>query len=497
MELSALVPDCSSSTSSSDTEIMMRYMLSKWYAGVRRFGILAGVVGIGALSACSLDNIVNVDDPEGGEEIERDGLISYQNARGLYHSALGQLSQGLSGVSASVAIFTDELTSRPATSPEGAISAIELDARVESRPSNRVALLFPGQRLFTHNAPYNFQTPLHGVRTSASQTRDILRRLDDSEWDYMISASYALEAYAVLGLAENVCSGFPLTQVPFEGVVQFDSGTTTLDAFAYAVALFDSALAITHDSARFINLARIGKGRAYLGLGRLDSAALSVDEVPDNFTFNLTYTENSRPGQSGTSDAFWTFISPIGRPVANSVELSNNEGVNGLVWYNSDSLLQDRRVPARYDISGGFPRVQQQKFVGGSISFPLARSIEVKLIRAEYLLSTGDAGWMNEINEARRTIALADTVDPGTAAGRRDLLFRERAYWFFLEGTRLADYRRLVRYYGESPDNVYPRGVYRKSRGEAPFYGSAMVFTPPGSEYEDNHLYRGCHHFNP
>lgn len=450
------------------------------------------------LSACSLNSIVNVDGPEGGEELDRGRLVTHQTALGLYHSAIGQLSKGMSSVSIGVGMFTDELTSRPASSPEGgAGGGVEVDARIQSRPSGQIGLLYPNQRLFSHGAPYSFYTSLQAARTSSLQAREILRRLDNRDWDYLVSASYALEAYAVLTLAENLCSGFPLSVVPFEGRVSLDSGVTTEDALRRAVVLFDSSLAILHDSSRFVSLARIGRGRAYLGLGHFDSAALAVEEVPVDYTFSLTYTDNLRPGQTGTQDAFWTTTSSLTAALVNRLEMSNEEGINGLVWYNSDPSLQDPRIPVKHDVSANLPVVRQQKFVNGSLSFPLAASVEATLIRAEYLLDRGDPAWINSINDARHTVGLADTLDPGSPEGRRNLLFRERAYWFYLQGVRLADYRRLVRQYGELPSNVYPRGNYRKSRGETPFYGTVMVFTPPSSELQENYLYQGCTHPNP
>ena len=53
-------------------------------------------------------------------------------------------------------------------------------------------------------------------------------------------------------------------------------------------------------------------------------------------------------------------------------------------------------------------------------------------------------------------------TDPGTATGRVDLHFRERAFWFYLTAHRLGDLRRLVRQYGRAIESVYPTGAYHK-----------------------------------
>jgi hypothetical protein len=51
-------------------------------------------------------------------------------------------------------------------------------------------------------------------------------------------------------------------------------------------------------------------------------------------------------------------------------------------------------------------------------------------------------------------------ADPGTAAARVNLLFREKAFWLFAGGHRAGDMRRLVRQYGRAWDTVYPVGGY-------------------------------------
>ena len=54
--------------------------------------------------------------------------------------------------------------------------------------------------------------------------------------------------------------------------------------------------------------------------------------------------------------------------------------------------------------------------------------------------------------------ALPPLTDPGTADGRINLLFREKAFWTFTRGQRLNDLRRLIRQYGRTADQVFPVG---------------------------------------
>ncbi|MDP9348818.1 MAG: hypothetical protein M3P24_06715 [Gemmatimonadota bacterium] len=78
-------------------------------------------------------------------------------------------------------------------------------------------------------------------------------------------------------------------------------------------------------------------------------------------------------------------------------------------------------------------------------------------------------------------------LHPGTAAGRRNLLFKERAYWMWLTGHRVGDLRRLVRQYGQSQETVFPSGPYYKGGS----YGEEVNFPIPFEE-RNNTQFQGC-----
>ena len=140
----------------------------------------------------------------------------------------------------------------------------------------------------------------------------------------------------------------------------------------------------------------------------------------------------------------------------------------------------------------------------------LASEVEARLIEAEAALRAGSASWLTTLNALRtdgtfETTAATppDTVwhagsggvdgldmlaDPGTAAGRVDLLFRERAFWLFLTGHRQGDLRRLIRQYGRFENTVYPIGLYSPLNGN---YGADVVVQVPTLEFV-NPLYAGC-----
>lgn len=433
------------------------------------------------LLGCSLDSLVKVDEPEQGREVQIGEVTTRAGALAVYADAVGQFQKGINGISENVSLFTDErIFQGQSATVHGA-----LDARVETRNTGT------GLVGLVVNQPY---LDLNSARITFLQVRDVIRKLSDSSLYHLIAASYALEGYSVLMLAENYCSGIPLSTLTFDGTVRYEAGSSTAEAMKVAVSLFDSSQRVIHDSARFDILAKIGKGRAYLSLGMLDSAFENVQDVNIQEVFSLPYSESqvvNRIGIVSKPYAFWTLALDSG---AVRQEIKNFEGANGIQWYPFAGT-PDPRVPVINQLINGIETPRQRKYISGAIVFPLARGIERKMIEAEYWLSKGDSRWLNAINEARQTTSgIQDTVDPGTPRGRVDMLFRERAFWFYLEGHRLADYRRLVRQYNRSPYEIYPAGIYEGGDGTYQIYGDAWVFSPPEAP---NREYLGCNHKQP
>lgn len=444
------------------------------------------------ISACSLDQAVGVEDSEIGRMIDRKQVANKSIALAMYHHSLGQLKEGISERSWRVGLFTDELTNSIVPIPLW----IDGDARKEGNRNNIQLLAgLEVDQLYRR---------VHSARINASQATGVLKKLADPSLNSFIAAAYAVEGYSILMLAEDYCSGIPITDIPFEGDIKYGVALTTDQLFAAAVAKFDSALSFPHDSQSITTLIRIGKARAHMGEGKYDQAALAVAEVAPDDAFYVNYTENVAPFGGSTVERFWTTVLREGgvNPLtpAQSVEVVNREGGNGMVWFSDPSRL-DPRLPVTTTTAGGTPafplEVRQRKFTSGVVQFPLARWIEAQMVRAENALYRGEATWIDYLNEARNTVSLTALDDPLNDDERIDLLFRERALWFYLEGGRLADYRRLVRQYQRSPYDVYPVGPYLSSSGRGAFYGEAWVFTPPKSESENNFRYKDCIHTRP
>ena len=93
-----------------------------------------------------------------------------------------------------------------------------------------------------------------------------------------------------------------------------------------------------------------------------------------------------------------------------------------------------------------------------------------------------------QVNAARATRSdLTPLTDPGSATARQDLLFRERAFWFWGTAHRTGDLRRLVRQYGRAANAVWPTGSYFKGGT----FGTDVTLVPSQAE-QNNPDYKGC-----
>lgn len=398
------------------------------------------------------------------------------------------------GVIGQSALLTDELAC-------GNCNAINIDERI----LNNNQLAYPS----IHSARAKLRIAREALAAYAASSP-----LAPPAWQGEL---YALEGYAVLWFAELYCSGIPLTTVHLAGVSVPTRGFTTEELFNAAIPLFDSAMVLGADSASYVNLARVGKGRALLGLGQFAAADSAVAAVPTDFVYRLATDSN------GTS---------IGRNNISALvplrhfRVEDHQGGNGLVWSTDPRtgvvIIPARSAtfmwPSKYNISPSGQFDPQTGYAG--VPFRLADGLEARLIQAEAELARGDAAWLTTLNTLRSTCvgttpcapvpgltptSLAALTDPGSDTARVSLLMQERAMWLYLTGHREGDLRRLASLYHRNPNTLWPDGVYSAPAfpsvgvGAKPAvpYGTDVVFRPDQSERTNNPLYGGCYDLNP
>jgi hypothetical protein len=460
-------------------------------------------VGTALLSACNVDHFLRADDPDNtppGVLTGPSSLPGYRsNAIGDFGVAFdgnannpdGFEYEGLVNMSG---LLTDELQNTE-TFP----TRTEVDRRHTQINNSTMRDIF-------FNAQAARQAGARASRAFAAFGASDPGR----------SEVVSLQAYSILLLAEDFCSGVPLSDIDSASSnLIAGEPQTTQQLVTIAADTFTSAIALATDDDRKF-LAEIGKARAlqFQGRSQLPAAALLVADVPTDWTYKIHHSKNSQREWNGIYEFMWL----EGRWVE-----ADTEGTNGLRYRD------DPRNP--FSTEGG-------TFIGSDFfgtlrynsqdsSTVLASGIEARLIEAEAALEAGqNTNFINDLNALRtdggitvtvdttivvgtppdttishdtlfhagggHVAGLRPLVDPGTVSARQDLLFSERGQWMYLTAHRLPDLRRLSRSvanggYGRNPESVFPTGLWY--RGGA--YGTDVNFPIPIEELSNGNLHGG------
>lgn len=385
-------------------------------------------------------------------------------------------------------LLADELQEAGIGGPVG-VSNEGLDFRV--LPEHQAAGV--GENFLPGGATY---TALQVVRSQVAQARGLVRQYLPDSSPALVGHLYAVEGLSELFLAELFCSGIPLSTVDYGRDFTLKPGSSTSEVLQQAAAHFDSALTLADDSARILNLTRVGKARALLGLGQYTAAAQAVASVPDDFRYAV-YFATTEVTESAYN--FGIAPSPIFVDVAWPYIVADREGQTGLDYLSSGD-------PRSASLSVGLNKYGRTLYhpnkynANGASPIVVADGIEARLIEAEAALQAHDtAAWLDKLNHLRATAwptitpavqgPLDSLSDPGSDTARVTLTFRERAFWLFLTGHRQGDLRRLIRQYRRLPEQVYPIGSYPGGTGS---YGTDLTVPIPPAERAYNPQLTGC-----
>ena len=302
--------------------------------------------------------------------------------------------------------------------------------------------------------------------------------VEGSATDPRRSEVLSLAGFSYILMAESYCSGVPISGLDANGTPLNGAPQTTDQLFQAAVAKFDTALTIT-TSGRLANLAHVGRARALLGLSRKADAAADAAVVPSAFAYDITTSSNTTRQNNGVYFFF---------NINQRLSAIDAEGGNGLPYLSAEDprVLFEDTGDTGFD--GARELIVQLKYPDRTSSVPLATGVEARLIQAEAALPADPSGAIGFLNQARAVAGVADVLtDPGTDAGRVDLLFRERAFGLWLTAHRLGDMRRLVKVYGRPVNTVFPVGDY--SGGGT--YGTDVNLPIPVQE-QNNSSYTGA-----
>jgi hypothetical protein len=324
-----------------------------------------------------------------------------------------------------------------------------------------------------------------------------------------IGQMYFIKGFAELESAENYCNGQPFSNSTGD-VLEFGNPTSVADAFAMAVADFDSALANVSlsdngtngaNGTTVTNAAKVAKARALLGLGKYSEAAAAVAGVPTSFqwleTFSLTSVDNQT----------WALNNSAKRWSVGDSADATGQVKNAIPFVSA----ADPRVPtSQIDGSGKVAKTSfdsktpfyAQQIWGRDDAVAIVNGLDARLVEAEAKVNASDfAGATAILNQLRAAppalgaingvtftpAALPALAVPATKDAAVNQFFREKAFWTFARGQRLGDMRRLIRQYGRTADQVFPIGVFHKGGN----YG-ADVNLPVVDAETNNPNFKGC-----
>jgi len=424
---------------------------------------LAVVACLAVVAGCH--GILDVSDPtliQSGDIANNAGA----NAQRLFASTT--FMSNMTNVIRDVAYFTDEWT---------------YDVLVStSTTNNRTALLdLRDSQGIERTAANNNDLHLGWLSKIYWQTSLAIKSVDayaaDSVRSDYLGQLYGIRGYVILQMAEDICPGFPINDVKDDHTV-YGGPLTTDSAMAWASHVLDSAITYSRDSARFVTLARVVKGRVLLDQGKYDSAAAVV--APVN-TEDRYVTENARVSMNSPSC-----------PGCLYTALGNGEGGNGVYF----AAPGDPRIPLRF-LKVRHTNVHDSLYITTHGLNPtdvttLASGVEARLIEAEVALHDGSDTWKPILDNLRATVGLDTLVDPGTPASRLDLLYGERARWLLMTGRRLGDMRRLIKNYGRPAESVFPTGLWHGGTGANYSTGTAIPFSLANQRQYNPYITTGC-----
>ena len=418
----------------------------------------AGALAVAALGlqACE-GGILDVETPD---VINPDALDNPQGASALYAGGVAEFvyavnygSAGGAALALNSALFTDE--AMHASTPP---AVRDWDLRNVPASNNQAPILFLN------------------LQRARARTEDVAARISRlvTTADARVGELWALSAFSYILFAELYCSGVPISKAD---PLTYGRPLTTAELLDKEMLRLTTASGAAAGDARVVNLIAVLRGRALLNQGQFAQAAQAVAAVPTNYVYQLFHATTT-PRQANQIPVLFG---------ADILSVPNVEGTNGLNFASAG----DPRVPTRGTGTsrndGVTPMVQFTKYTSPADPVTHASGIEARLIEAEAALRAGDvATFLAKVNEARATMSgLAPLADPGTQTAREDLLFRERAFWFYLTAHRLGDLRRLIRQYNRTATSVFPSGAYHK---QGLTRGTQVSFVVPQPE-ENNPEY--------
>lgn len=411
------------------------------------------------VASCSRDELLAVQTPD---QITPEAAGSAAGAAALRVSALGNFANMYSGDNAGggvgmnigAGLLTDEMTTH-----RGGTEHIDTRAVNEN------------------TFPSTIWTLVGSAQTQLIRARKALDQFSPTgnTKQSQMGQMQALEAFTYVLTGEMYCNGVPIGNADDDNPATVS--LTNAELFTRGIASFDSSLNLFPASDPMRNMAIIGKARALVNLKQYAAAAALTTAIPTTYKYEVQHSRTTI-----INDVFDWMVA------TRNFGVVDREGGNGLDYLSSG----DPRIkfnPTAAPGQDGSLTISPTIYPTADTPVPLATGIMARMIEAEAALEANDiTEFLSKLNTARATVTgLAPLTDPGSTDARVNMLFRERAFWFWLTGTRLGDMRRLIRQYGRGAETVFPTGAYFKGG----VYGPDVNLIPSSAE-RNNPDFSGC-----
>ena len=403
-----------------------------------------------AVGACDLfNNALEVESPS---TVPASGIETPGNAQLLVNGAIADFECAAGSYAVMGGLITDELLDATQTADR-----FPYDRRTMTSSDARYAV--------NDCIGLGVYTPLQTARFSALNVISLLQGWTDAQVpgrDTLIVTLQAYEGYSLVYLGEGFCSMVISTldanrQRVYGGEIQPDS------VLKLAVASFSDAIsgATATGQTVILNMALVGRARAYADLGQLAPASADAQQVAAGFTKFVTASSiNSR-----RSNRIWQ---------QNSV--TSTATSLGVPYIN----MTDPRVPFVFTMDSSVTKVPlytQLKYTQASSPIRLASQDEARLLIAEADLALSDFAGADSIItnfRARGGQSAFSSTDPDTV---KAALIDQRNREFFLEGQHLGDVIRFGEALNPTAGTPYPGGGS---------YGSQLCLPLPDVEKNNN-----------
>jgi hypothetical protein len=409
-------------------------------------GNLIGLMTLGLLaSACN--NLLDVKVPS---RILATSLEDPVNAQLVVDGAVSDLECALSSYVMAYGLITDELDDAALSQAQ-----FDFDRRTFTAAGGAYATGGCGTTAVT--------VPVSTARFTTDHALTLLDGWTDAQVPNrkrLIATAAAYAGFSYILLGEGQCTA----------AVDGGPELTPAQIFALAEQRFDRAIteAPGIPDNNLLNMARIGRARARLNMGKTTEAVQDAQLVPNGFVFNARYNDANGRARNGVYQALFrgngTTVGPAFR---------------GLTF---DGVVDTRTLVVNTNLRA-FDQVNfiwtATKYNLPTSPIALAKWQEAQLIIAEV---QGGATAVNIINALHTAAGIPATFASSDPVAIMAQVVEERRREFFLDGHRGYDINRLGLAQNPPAGTAYPKGG---------FYGDMKCLPLPDVERNNNPTLKG------